>query len=227
MESSELERLVVTQDGTHTLYNATLNQHYHSLQGSLQESQHIFIELGLKPLIAAKKEAGDRTPIRVFEMGFGTGLNSLLTWKYADELEQAIDYTGVEAYPVSATEAKALNYEQIIHFYGLNSLHEVTWSERHDLSDFFTFEKIHSTLESLDLTGTYDLIYYDAFAPETQPELWTEEIFKKLASHLVSKGSLVTYSSKGLVRRALKAAGFTIEKHPGPGRKREVVKAIL
>ena len=224
MESSSNDRLITTQDGTHTLYHSVLNQHYHSLQGSLQESMHIFIQLGLIPFLEAFKE--EQKTVRVFEMGFGTGLNALLTWKFAENYQSSVAYTGVEAYPISENETQVLNFGEIIHFNKLDQLHGAEWGIPTDLSDVFKFTKHHSTLHELELNEKFDLIYYDAFAPEAQPELWTEEIFRKLGNTLSPGGVLVTYSSKGIVRRALQAAGFRIEKHPGPGRKREIVKAI-
>ncbi len=223
MDQHDSPRLLLTHDGSHTLYNAALNQHYHSLQGSLQESQHIFIGLGLLPKI---HEGQGRQEVRVLEMGFGTGLNALLSWKIADQMAVCVAYTGIEAYPVSLEEAGVLNYGEKAGKQGFMQLHTVSWQETHRLSACFSFCKQQQRLEALQPEGLYDVIYFDAFAPEAQPELWTEAVFTQLAKQLPAGGILVTYSSKGAVRRALQASGFRVEKHPGPGRKREVIRAV-
>lgn len=214
---------LLTADGSHTLLHPILKEYYHSLQGSLQESIHIFINLGLKPLL---ETASEGTAIRIFEMGFGSGLNALLSWKLADELQKKVEYTGIEAYPITLEASKLLNYEQLTGKEGLSTLHNTPWGEARTLSPYFTFQKIECFFEDYRGEGRYHVIFFDAFAPEAQPELWTSEIFHRLGNRMIEGGYLVTYSSKGSVRRALKEAGFTVEKHPGPGRKREVVRAI-
>ena len=214
---------VVTADGSHTLFHTVLKEHYHSLQGSLQESEHIYIGLGLLP---KTETPGDET-IEVFEMGFGTGLNALLTWKTADRLRRPVRYTGIEAYPVGDEQSALLNYEALAGKGGLEILHSVSWGERHTLSPWFSFCKINAFLEEYAAEGAqYDVVYFDAFSPGTQPELWTTGVFARVARLMKQGGYLVTYSSKGSVRRALKEAGFRVEKHPGPGIKREVIRAV-
>jgi tRNA U34 5-methylaminomethyl-2-thiouridine-forming methyltransferase MnmC len=221
--SKELsENPIVTADGSHTLLHPVLNQHYHSLQGSVQESEHIFIELGLRPLLQAKRADA----VKIFEMGFGTGLNALLAWRIADTLQRPVAYTGIEAYPVAPAQSDLLNYEHLVGKSGLHELHRQEWGKEQALSDYFVFRKVAGFLESYLDTNLYDCIFFDAFSPSSQPELWTVDVFRKMASILREGGSLVTYSSKGSVRRALEEAGFAVEKHPGPGRKREVVRAI-
>ena len=215
-----MERLITTEDGSHSLYSPLFKQQYHSLQGALNESVHIYIKLGLLPLIENQKE------ISIFEMGFGSGLNALLTWKTADENDVKISYTSVEAYPVLRDEAAMLNYESLVGKPGFLVLHESAWNAWNEISAYFNFRKIQTTLQDLEMTGFYDLIFYDAFDPRAQPELWTEEIFAKIAAHTKPGGVLVTYSSKGIVKRALAAAGFKVERHRGPGRKVHVLKAI-
>lgn len=223
-EKENSDAPIVTGDGSHTLLHTELRQHYHSLQGSVQESIHIFINLGLKPVF----EANPGREVRVFEMGFGTGLNALLTWHLADEREHAVSYTGIEAYPISMAQSEALNYNIVLGKDGLQTLHSVEWgTDFLSLSAFFRFRKYHVFLEDYVADDVrYDCVYFDAFAPSSQPELWTEEVFRRLASMIIPGGFLVTYSSKGSVRRALEAAGFEVEKHPGPGRKREVIRAV-
>ncbi|HEV7349228.1 tRNA (5-methylaminomethyl-2-thiouridine)(34)-methyltransferase MnmD [Telluribacter sp.] len=214
-------RLVYTADGSNSLYNAALDQHYHSMQGALQESLHVFINLGLKPALEPAT-----SPIRIFEMGFGTGLNALLAWQQADYFQRPVEYLGIEAYPVADEEAEGLNFDEITGKCGLAQLHQAPWATGVRLSDHFTFRKEHTTMEGFTTDSVFDVIFYDAFSPSAQPELWTEEVFARIAAMTRPGGRLVTYSAKGSVRRALDAVGFTVEKHPGPGRKREVVRAI-
>ncbi|GAB3180743.1 tRNA (5-methylaminomethyl-2-thiouridine)(34)-methyltransferase MnmC2 [Telluribacter humicola] len=215
-------RLVYTADGSNSLYNTELDQHYHSMQGALQESRHVFINLGLKP---ALEQAS--APVRIFEMGFGTGLNALLAWQQADDFQKPVEYLGVEAYPIADEEVEGLNFDEITGKAGLAQLHQAPWSAYTRLTEYFSFCKVHTTLEDFTLNDApFDVIFYDAFSPTAQPELWTEEVFARIAAMTRPGGVLVTYSAKGSVRRALDAVGFSVEKHPGPGRKREVVKAI-
>ncbi|MCE6989174.1 tRNA (5-methylaminomethyl-2-thiouridine)(34)-methyltransferase MnmD [Dyadobacter sp. CY323] len=216
-----MERLIVTEDGSHSLFSPQFNQQYHSLQGALIESEHIYIDLGLRPLLENASE-----PVKVFEMGFGTGLNAFLTWKLADSLQQPVQFKTVEAFPVTLEEAGALNYETLLNASGFLQLHDSPWSEPHHLSEYFIFQKEHTLLEHFTSDVMHDVIFYDAFDPRAQPELWTAEIFSKIAALTRPGGVLVTYSSKGIVKRALRAAGFSVERHKGPGRKTHVLKAI-
>ena len=224
MTQSSAPSPILTADGSHSLYSAVFGQTYHSAQGALQESRHVFISLGLQPFIARKQ------PIRLLEMGFGTGLNALLTWQQAEQHRVAVDYVGVEAYPVSEPLYRLLNFDQLVGFVGTQALHKAAWGQEVVLSATFRLSKealfFADFLANHPPQPTYDLVYYDAFSPTAQPELWTEEVFTSLFHLLNVGGSLVTYSSKGSVRRALKASGFEVEKHPGPGHKREVVRAF-
>ena len=214
---------VVTGDGSHTLYHPVLKEHYHSLEGSLQESEHIYIGLGLLPKLEAPGEGGE---LKVFEMGFGTGLNALLTWRSADRLKRAVAYTGIEAYPVGAEQAGLLNYGNLMQAEAPELLHRSGWGCRESFSPYFSFKKVNGFLQEYSDEEQYDVVYFDAFSPGSQPELWTPEIFGKLGEMMSEGAYLVTYSSKGSVRRALAEAGFAVEKHPGPGRKREVIRAV-
>jgi tRNA U34 5-methylaminomethyl-2-thiouridine-forming methyltransferase MnmC len=216
-----LERLIVTEDGSHSLYSAQYNQQYHSLQGALIESEHIYINLGLRPILEKAE-----TPVHIFEMGFGTGLNAFLTWKLADSLKKNIYYAAVEAFPVSREDASSLNYGLLTGHANFMELHESPWSVDFPLSEYFTLNKQNVKLEDFMTTEQFDVIYYDAFDPRAQPELWKEEIFSKIAALTRPGGVLVTYSSKGIVKRALRAGGFVVERHKGPGRKTHVLKAI-
>lgn len=216
-----MERFIITEDGSHSLFSAQFNQQYHSLQGALSESEHIYINLGLKPVL--ENTSG---PVYVFEMGFGTGLNAFLTWKLADRLHKQVYYTTVEAFPVSTREASALNYETLTGQTGLTRLHEAPWGSDYDLSPYFNVRKDEVTLQDFVSDRFFDVVFYDAFDPRAQPELWTAEIFSRVAAQTKPGGVLVTYSSKGIVKRALAAAGFSVARHKGPGRKTHVLKAI-
>ncbi|CAG5071887.1 tRNA 5-methylaminomethyl-2-thiouridine biosynthesis bifunctional protein MnmC [Dyadobacter sp. CECT 9623] len=216
-----MERLLVTEDGSHSLYSLQFGQQYHSLQGALMEAEHICINLGLLPILQ-----DSTVPIHVFEMGFGTGLNAFLAWKLADRLQKFVFYTTIEAYPVSETEAQLLNYEQETGESGFMRLHQAPWSAPTHLSDFFTITKESTQLQDFRSDEVFDVIFYDAFDPRAQPELWTAEIFSQIAAQTRQGGVLVTYSSKGIVKRALRAGGFEVQRHKGPGRKTHVLKAI-
>jgi tRNA U34 5-methylaminomethyl-2-thiouridine-forming methyltransferase MnmC len=179
------------------------------------------MNLGLIPALESLPE-----PIRVFEMGFGTGLNAFLTWQAADHYKKQIHYTGVEAFPVSMEEASHLNYESVISQSGFMHLHQASWFTDHAFSNYFQFRKEQLTLQEFTSENLYDVIFYDAFDPKAQPELWTEEILTKVADQTKPGGVLVTYSSKGIVKRALAAVGFKVEKHKGPGKKWHVLRAV-
>jgi tRNA U34 5-methylaminomethyl-2-thiouridine-forming methyltransferase MnmC len=216
-----LERLILTEDGSHSLYSHLFNQQYHSLQGALTESIHIYIELGLRPVLAFAVDI-----VYVFEMGLGTGLNALLAWQLADKLGKKVHYTSIEAFPVLPEEASLLNYGTLTDTDGLQKIHKLTWGQEHVLSPNFTFLKEQTLLQEFVSDRKHHVIFYDAFDPRAQPELWTAEIFTKIACYSEPEAVLVTYSSKGIVKRALAAAGFRVERHRGPGRKVHVLKAI-
>jgi tRNA U34 5-methylaminomethyl-2-thiouridine-forming methyltransferase MnmC len=214
-------RLVITADGSHSVWNAEVGQHYHSIFGAWQESQRVFIELGLHVALARFDE------IRLFEMGFGTGLNALLTLNEAGKAQKRIQYTAVEAFPLPLSEAEQLNFDQVLHADQTVALHQAAWDQWVNVTSYFRLWKHQGKLQDFRASDRYNLVYYDAFAPEGQPELWTQEIFELVAGIMEPGGILTTYCSKGYVQRNLKAAGFLVEKHPGPARKREVLRAIL
>jgi tRNA U34 5-methylaminomethyl-2-thiouridine-forming methyltransferase MnmC len=225
-------RFFLTADGSHTLFNETLNAYYHSIHGALEESQHIFINLGLREVLNrylatdSSENPDTKQGVTVFEMGFGTGLNAFLTWREAEKKQVPIQYVTVEAYPITEEKGEGLNYNELFQTNQLTTLHRAPWGEPIPLSPYFTIEKQLSALQDFDPKFRFDAIYYDAFAPAAQPELWTPEIFEKLARWLKTGGNLTTYCTKGYVKRNLKSAGFTVQKHPGPGYKREVLRAI-
>jgi tRNA U34 5-methylaminomethyl-2-thiouridine-forming methyltransferase MnmC len=214
-----------TADGSHTLFVPHLNEHYHSTNGALQESELVFIENGLHHIPGCIKE------INVLEVGFGTGLNALLTVLESKKQRRKINYVAVEPEPVADDVLEKLNYASVIGsteavgYY--KKIHEAGWVYPSFLSDYFIISKIKAILQDISLRDDqFHLVYFDAFGPEVQPELWTEQIFAQLYRCMKPEGILVTYSCKGTVKRALKSAGFEIEKLPGPAGKREVLRAM-
>lgn len=218
-------QVVLTKDGSHTIAIPELNVTYHSVHGAIQESQHIFIEAGLK--------ASDLFSYigvhHVLEIGFGTGLNALLTLIEADKHENRIYYSGIDLYPLSEEHAALLNYCELLNKPAYQPLfmkmHEGPWDEMFEITDYFRLTKIKDSVLNFTSDNFYSVIYFDAFAPTAQPELWTKEVFEKLFNMLHPDGLLLTYCSKGDVRRAMLAAGFSVEKIPGPPGKREILRA--
>lgn len=214
----ELER---TADGSYTLYVPELNEHYHSVKGALTESQHIFIEMGLKHSPAPEP--------RILEIGLGTGLNAFLTLIAAEEMQQKVHYTGIERYPLAEETLRQLDYPGIIgkkHEEDYYAIHQAPWEKETNLSPWFTLHKIEGDFTRHTFQKGYDIIYFDAFAPEKQPEMWEQALFNTLYNVLNEGGILTTYCAKGVVRRMLQTAGFTVERLPGPpGGKREILRA--
>ena len=216
---------VITGDRSHTLFVPRLKEHYHSVFGAIRESRHVFIGAGFNCL------AGKKTPVRLLEIGFGTGLNALLTYFEALKNNRAVQYTALEAFPLEPGIVQRLNYPELLDEPDAAriflELHERPWNRAVRLSGSFTLEKRWEKLEiSVLPKGSFDLVYFDAFGPVVQPELWTPEIFEKLYRALDGGSILVTYSSKGEVRRAMKEAGFSVKKLPGPAGKREMTRAL-
>lgn len=212
----------LTDDGSYTVAIPQMNITYHSIRGALQESLHIYVVSGFQ---YALPNITNET-ISIFEVGFGTGLNALLTLQEAIKLKRKVYYHAVELFPLTMDEAMALHQDEQLGTGNLSiQLHEGVWEEDVVINEYFTLHKTKKSLLDLSLNNQFDIIYFDAFAPTNQPELWTEAVFANLYAHLNPHGVLVTYSSKGSVRRAMKAAGFTVEKIPGPIGKAEIVRA--
>ena len=206
-----------TEDGSQTLYSEKYKEHYHSIFGAKNESQHIFIEAGLKII--------DKPEISIFEMGFGTGLNALLSANEAIKSKLTIKYFCIEKHPVLESIYKNLDYvsEQKSLF---KKLHEAEWNKLEEiLPNFHLFKHKGDILDYIH-QNKYDLVYYDAFSPDIQPDLWSKDIFKSIYNQMNKGGILMTYSVKGVVKRALKSVGFAIEKIPGPKGKREILRAV-
>jgi tRNA U34 5-methylaminomethyl-2-thiouridine-forming methyltransferase MnmC len=215
-------KLLVTKDGSHTVSMEDRYVTYHSTHGAITESMHVFIRAGLLSLEGKEQ-------ISIFEMGFGTGLNALLTVLESQKSGQKMYYYSSELYPLEEELWSRLNYAQELKNADGESLfrriHLCEWNTNCQLTSTFTLHKSNTDLIRLDPNQSFDLIYFDAFAPSAQPELWTEEVFRKMLAILNGGGRLVTYCSKGSVRRAMQAAGFLVEKLPGPPGKREIVRA--
>jgi tRNA U34 5-methylaminomethyl-2-thiouridine-forming methyltransferase MnmC len=211
----------ITSDGSHTLFLPELEEHYHSVNGAIQESKHVFIEAGLRHF---KKEV-----VHIFEVGFGTGLNAYLSLIESDASRE-IHYTTIEAYPLPFSIIKQLNYtekylkEQQELFY---KLHEVEWGTEQEITPDFYLTKIQADLNRLDFNSleSFDIIYFDAFAPDKQSEMWSQQIFDHLYSITNEQGLLVTYCAKGAVRRMMQQSGYKTERLPGPPGKREMLRA--
>ena len=218
-------KIILTSDGSHSISVPELNVVYHSVHGAIQESLHVFIKAGL-----IDSGVFDYIGVHnVLEVGFGTGLNALLTLIEADNHKNRIYYTALELYPLSETITDQLNYceqlKQQSYQPMFKRMHECEWEEMFEITWHFRLTKMKQDVADHSAKDHYAIIYFDAFAPNAQPELWTKEIFKKLYKMLIPGGILVTYCSKGDVRRNMIAAGFEVEKLPGAKRKREMLRA--
>lgn len=212
---------MITEDGSQTLYLPEMDEHYHSVHGAVSESMHIYMEQGL--LFSGRKT------LSVLEIGFGTGLNAYLSYCFAQKENLDIDYFSLEKYPLTKQEYILLNYPKIIfpeYAPTFNTLHDAEWDNRIRVSDNFKLNKIHADLLTYQFEEfpKFDLVFYDAFAPGKQPEMWTEEILHKVASWVRKEGILVTYCAKGSVRRTLTDAGFIMERISGPKGKKEILR---
>jgi len=216
-----LNQIVKTSDGSDTIFVPELNEHYHSIHGAVQESQHIFINNGFDYCKA--------DPIFIFEIGFGTGLNALLTAIRSRSGSRIVSYTSIEKYPINTDIATRLNHHQ---FAGEGSreiflsIHSAQWNVRSEICRNFNLTKINGDMGTETLSGKYDLIYFDAFGPDKQPDMWTNEIFTKISEITKPEGILLTYSAKGDVKRNLRACGFEVKLLPGPPGKRHIIRAV-
>ena len=215
--------LIITDDGSHSFISSTFGEAYHSRHGAITESQHVFIEAGLIPVLAIKSD------LHLLEIGLGTGLNALLTAIHGIPEQKPIHYTAFEKYPVTLEDANRLNYitnlqaEEWASFF--EDLHRCSWDEDVNLHEYFTLHKIKADFTTLSVTDKYDLIYMDAFAPNAQSAFWEQPFTDQLAAALKPGGTIVTYCAKGSFKRALKSAGLEVEGLPGPPGKREMTRA--
>ncbi len=216
--------LIETRDGSHSVLSHRFGVTYHSIYGAIQESKHVFVEAGLFPLSIRQKD------ISILELGFGSGLNALITFAEAGRLGLKILYETIEAYPLSQTQAGLLNYPEQLGLpesrSWLAAMHGAASGELVEIAKDILFRKVIGRFEEITYRDAFDLAYFDAFAPDTQPELWTGEVLGRVYDALRPNGVLVTYSAKGAVKRTLKGLGFQIESIPGPPGKREMTRAI-
>lgn len=220
MDKKELK---ITADGSHTLFVPGLDETYHSSHGAIQEALHVFIEAGFNHF--------KKSQIDVLEIGFGTGLNAFLTLLEAKKSGSFVNYTSLEAFPLELNIIEQLNYtselnlqKSAIDLY--YNLHEVEWESVQEISKYFSLTKNKIELNNYYPHNKYDLIYFDAFGPRVQPEMWIVPILQKMYDCLNKDGVLVTYCAKGTVKRGLKEVGFNIESLPGPPGKREMTRAV-
>jgi tRNA U34 5-methylaminomethyl-2-thiouridine-forming methyltransferase MnmC len=213
--------IIQTRDGSTTIHIEEWDECYHSRFGAIQEAQHVFIKKGLSLF--------ENKSVSILEIGFGTGLNAFITFLEYPKFGQKIDYTGVEAYPVSVEEAEMMNYVSELNAESarciFQKLHQCQWEEPTVLSEDFVFTKRKQFFADIEDIAKFDLIYFDAFGYDVQPELWNAVIFKKMYEALKNDGVLVTYAARGVIKRNMIEAGFTVEKLEGAPGKREMFRA--
>jgi tRNA U34 5-methylaminomethyl-2-thiouridine-forming methyltransferase MnmC len=211
--------LIETSDGSHSLFVRSLNETYHSRHGAVQESQWVFIKHGLCQLKEIKKQ-------RILEVGFGTGLNALLAMRWANEHHIYVHYTSLETNVLALELAEQLNYassEQERSYF--LKMHAAKWNQDVDITPHFTLHKAFREVQMESANEVVDAVFFDAFGPPTQPEMWTPDIFRRMFNALKPEGILVTYCAKGQVRRDMQSVGFIVERLPGPPGKREMLRA--
>ena len=218
-----LMALILTNDGSHSVYSETYGVTYHSKYGAMTESAHVFIAAGLRYKAVVQRE------IAILETGFGTGLNAFMSWLEAERRNLQLRYVGLETLPIAQEEALVLNYAELLgvperseDFLGL---HQNTWSVDHIVSEHFQFRKEQVSIETYEAVDAFDVVYFDAFAPQAQPELWTADVFARMYHALRPEGVLVTYCAQGAFKRTLKQVGFQVERLQGPPGKREMTRA--
>jgi len=215
--------IITTADGSKTIQIEEWSEQYHSVHGALQEAKHVYIKMGLHQFL---KDNPNHKQLSVLELGFGTGLNAMLT--AIDEMAQhtLISYHGIEAYQISLKELEALDYNALFDStITFNQLHEIPWNQIHKISSNFQLNKRKEFFSELSESKLFDVVYFDAFGPRVQPDLWTTDMFERVYKAMRPNGILVTYSAKGSVRRSMQEVGFVVERLPGPPGKREMLRA--
>ncbi len=214
-------KIITTSDGSTTIQLVEWNEQYHSIHGAIQEAYHVFIKHGLSLF--------NQQRVHILEIGFGTGLNAIITKIESDKSQLDIHYVGVEAYPVGEEEVAQLNYIEQLKAPSFKDqfakMHSCEWEKQQQISENFILTKQQKKFTTINDIDAYHLIYFDAFGARVQPELWTEAIFLIMYKALKDNGVLVTYAAKGSVRRAMQSVGFLVEKLPGPPGKREMLRA--
>ena len=216
-------KVIVTADGSHSLLNEDLNETYHSVHGAIQESVHVFIQNGFDHFVSQQNPE----QFSILEIGFGTGLNALLTIQKIVEKPIRVHYTSLEAYPLGEEIWSTLNYcEELALKPEYKRLHQSAWDIEHLILPQFTLLKKHTTLQQVSFNpASYNLIYFDAFAPNKQPELWSIDMLQKVVEAMSESSVFVTYCAKGQLKRDLRALGLQIETLAGPPGKHEMVRA--
>jgi len=217
-------QLIQTADGSSTLLNLALNETYHSTHGAVQESNHVFIRNGLQFFV----ETNQPSLVSIFEVGFGTALNALLSLFFSIKNNIQIDYTSIETFPIDWETASRLNYPAQLNrsenYFGL--LHQTEWNKKTKITPGFSLLKIKTSIQDFDFqVNHFDVIFFDAFAPKKQPEMWEMPVLEKCIQSLKSKGIFITYCAQGQLKRNLKSLGLVVESLPGPPGKREMVRA--
>jgi tRNA U34 5-methylaminomethyl-2-thiouridine-forming methyltransferase MnmC len=222
---AEKIQIITTGDGSHSLLNTELNETYHSVHGARRESLHVFIKHGLDFFCERSAAA---TPVRILEIGFGTGLNALLTIHRASETQRVLNYTTLEAFPLEASIWSSLNYTEDVFARELfERIHLAPWAEQFEITPFFSLHKLHATLQQISLAPfSFDVIFFDAFAPNKQPELWQISLLDKVVTAMKPGGVFVTYCAKGQLKRDLKSLNLVVETLEGPPGKKEMVRAL-
>jgi len=216
-DKSRKVELKISADGSHTLFVPELDEHYHSVNGAHDESMHVFIRPALQ--YCRKQE------VSILEIGLGTGLNAFLS--YLNQEDKTIHYHALEKYPISEEFCQQLNYANNTEAKDIfERLHLLPWNTDQALTPSFSLLKDEVDLTNIQFTRHYDVVYFDAFAPDVQPEMWSQEIFQKIYDAMSPDGILTTYCAKGVVRRTMQACGFTVERLEGPKGKREMLRAI-
>ena len=217
-------KIITSEDGSSTLFNEHLLETYHSTKGAITESLHVYIKLGLSEIV---KEISN---INILEVGMGTGLNVLLTYQFSTKCNNLFLYHALEPYPLEKEIIQELNYEQQLNdvntFGILKKIHESNWNENIHLKNNFNFYKSLSSIQNFESDTKYDIVYFDAFGPKKQPDIWNIEILINLFSMMSIKSCLVTYCSSGQFKRNLKEVGFKVYSFPGPPGKFEITKAV-
>lgn len=215
-------KIIITNDGSTTIRIPEWDENYHSTHGAIQEAKHVFIKNGLD--LFQNQDA-----ISILEIGFGTGLNAFITFLETLNTKK-VNYVGVEAYPISTEEVFQMNYVSELDAKKyqkiFDKLHSCDWENQQMITENFLLTKRNQFFQDIDDQNKYDLIYFDAFGFQLQPELWSEIIFKKMYEALLPKGVLVTYACRTTIKNAMLTAGFSVEKLPGAPGKREMLRAI-
>ena len=221
MQNLEIQH---TDDGSSTLFVPELDEHYHSVKGAYTEALHIYRDCAY--LYTSERSATRHRPLRLLEIGFGTGLNAVVTAMVSTS-DSSVHYISLEKYPVEPQLVNKLGYDTLVDAPLFEAIHTAPWEQATAITPHFTLEKRCCDLLTAPLPHDIDIVYFDAFAPEKQPEMWSAEVFARIHQAMRPGGVLTTYCAKGAIRRLLQSTGFTVERLAGPiGGKREILRAV-